>query len=141
MTSVQQWAADVQILDVEQCWARLSGEVVGRIAISIAQHPDIFPINYVVDSGGIVFRTAAGTKLAGAVLGVAVAFEVDHYDPESSETWSVVIKGRARQIERLDDLMDAEALPLFPWHVSPKPEFVRIEPDEVTGRLFYARPS
>lgn len=24
MTSVQQWAADVQILDAEQCWARLS---------------------------------------------------------------------------------------------------------------------
>ena len=27
-------------------------------------------------------------------------------------------------------------LPLFPWHASPKHRFVRIVPDELTGRRF-----
>ena len=42
--------------------------------------PDIFPINYVVDHGAVVFRTAEGTKLAAAVLGQGVAFEIDGYE-------------------------------------------------------------
>jgi hypothetical protein len=30
---------------------------VGRLAVSVADHPDIFPINYLVDHGTIVFWT------------------------------------------------------------------------------------
>ena len=64
----------------------------------------------------MVFRTAEGTKLAAAVLGRAVAFEIDGYDPERGEAWSVVIKGEATEIERMQDVFDALDLPLFPWH-------------------------
>ena len=70
---------------------------MGRLAVSILERPDIFPVNHVVDHGRIVFRTAAGTKLAAAVLGRAVAFEVDGYDSVAGEAWSVVVKGRARE--------------------------------------------
>ena len=30
-----------------------------------------------------------------------------------------------------------EDLPLFPWHASAKPDFVRIDPEQVTGRRFH----
>jgi len=33
-------------------------------------------------------------------------------------------------------VLEAVGLPLFPWHSTLKPHFVRIEPDEVTGRRF-----
>ena len=92
-------------------------------------------MNYVVDRGTVVFRTAEGTKLAAAVLGTAVAFEVD--GEITGEAWSVVIKGRAEEIERMYELFDAADLPLYPWHVAPKHRFVRIIPDEVTGRRFH----
>ena len=124
------------VLSTEACFDLLRGDVVGRLAVSIRDHPDIFPINYVVDRGGIVFRTAEGTKLAAAVLGRGVAFEVDGLDPERGTAWSVIVKGHAVEIERLDDVMDALALPLFPWHASPKHRFVRIEPVDVSGRSF-----
>lgn len=127
----------VEVLDPSESWSLLRTSVVGRLAISIANHPDIFPINYVVDHGTIVFRTAEGTKLAGAVLGTGVAFEVDALDTEAGEAWSVVVKGRAVEITRLHDLFDAADLPLFPWLASPKHCFVRIVPDEVTGRRFH----
>ena len=51
---------------------------------------------------------------------------------------SVVVKGKARQIENMFEFLDAEQLPLFPWHIGPKPNLVRIDPDEITGRRFYA---
>lgn len=123
-------------LDTDECWALLRDDEVGRLAVAIANRPDIFPVNYVVDHATVVFRTAEGTKLAAAVLGVAVAFEVDGYDAGSGDAWSVVVKGHADEIEQMYDLFAAHDLPLFPWNASPKHRFVRILPEQVTGRRF-----
>jgi len=133
---VEHYRFGMTILDQHECWELLRGEEVGRLAIAITGHPDIFPINFVVDHGAVVFRTAEGTKLAGAVLGVAVAFEIDGFDADAGEAWSVVLKGRATEIEAMQDVFDALDLPLFPWHASPKHRFVRIVPEELTGRRF-----
>ena len=127
----------IHVLSTDECFELLRTQTVGRLAVSIRDHPDLFPINYVVDRGGIVFRTAEGTKLAAAVLGRAVAFEVDGYEPGSGEAWSVVIKGTAVEIERMQDLFEAADLPLFPWHAAPKHRFVRIEPHDISGRRFH----
>ena len=124
------------VLATNESLELLRSSVVGRLAISITDHPDIFPINYIVDRGCIVFRTAEGTKLAAAVLGRGVAFEVDGYDQARGEAWSVVVKGQAVEINRVHDLFDAVELPLFSWQVAPKPRFVRIDPVEISGRRF-----
>ena len=124
-------------LEVNVCWALLRSQEVGRLAVSIADRPEIFPINFVVDHGTVVFRTAEGTKLAGAVQGDAVAFEADGYERDTGEAWSVVVKGHAEEIGRAHDLFDTVGLPLFPWHAAPKQRFVRIVPDEVSGRRFH----
>ena len=125
------------VLSTSECLELLRSDTVGRLAVSIREHPDIFPINYVVDHGCVVFRTAEGTKLAGAVLGRGVAFEADGVDEEAGEAWSVVMKGRAVELEGMYDVLDALDLPLFPWHAAPKHRFVRIEPVEISGRRFH----
>jgi uncharacterized protein len=124
-------------LDVAECWRLFRTQEVGRLAVSIADHPDVFPINYVVDGESIVFRTAAGTKLAAAVLGRGIAFEIDGYDALVGDAWSVVLKGSAEEIEHMMEYFHAEELPLFPWHASDKPNFVRLIPEEITGRRFH----
>lgn len=129
-------AAGITILDTPTCLGLLRTSEVGRLAVSIKEYPDIFPINYVVDRGTVVFRSAEGTKLAAALLGRGVAFEVDGYDPDAGEAWSVVVKGSAVEIEKMYEMFDALDLPLFPWHAGPKHRFVRIEPVEITGRRF-----
>lgn len=130
-------ATDPTLRDLprHECWALLRDAVVGRLATAVDGHPEIFPVNYVVDHGTIVIRTAAGTKMHSAV-GHPVAFEVDGYDLEGGTAWSVVLKGRAVEVVKLHDVLEAMSLPLFPWHESVKPHFLRVEPDEVTGRRF-----
>ena len=126
-----------EILSESECWELLGEADVGRLAVDIAGQPDIFPINFIADHGGIVFRSAAGTKLAGAVLNRFVAFEIDGYQPGDRTAWSVVVKGQARAIERMQEVFDAEDLPLFPWLAWDKPNFVRIDPMVVTGRRYH----
>ena len=127
----------IEVLEPHECWQLVRSAEVGRLAVAIMNQPDIFPVNYVVDHGSVVFRTAEGTKLAASTLGSSVAFEVDGYEPDHGEAWSVVLKGPAVEIERLDDVLAATDLPLFPWYASPKPRFVRIDPVSVTGRRFH----
>ena len=123
-------------LSTSQSWALARDSVVGRLAVVTGDHPDIFPVNHVVDHGTVVFRTAEGTKLSAAI-GRPVAFEVDGYDVETASAWSVVIKGRAHEIQALDEVIDALRLPVFPWHRAPKPRYVRIEPEDVSGMRFH----
>jgi nitroimidazol reductase NimA-like FMN-containing flavoprotein (pyridoxamine 5'-phosphate oxidase superfamily) len=125
------------ILETSECCQLLRRAEVGQLAVAIGNRPDIYPVNFVVDHGAVVFRTAGGTKFAAAVLGESVAFEVDGDDPDVGEARSVVAKGRAIELERPPSVFEARDVPLFPWHAGPKPRYVRIEPDEVSGRRFH----
>src|SRR4051812_375805 len=127
---------DIEVLSESECLALLRSVEVGRLAVAIKNVPDIFPINFVMDGDQVVFRTAEGTKLAAALLGLGVAFEVDGYDADVGVAWSVVVKGYAIEIEQMYELFAAADLPLFPWHAGSKHRFVRIRPSEVTGRRF-----
>lgn len=118
------------------CWMLLRSAAVGRLAVSVDESPDIFPINFLVDHGTIVFRTAQGSKLSAAQSGPVVAFEADGYDADANEAWSVVIKGHAEEIKNLHERIESMELPLSPWHAASKPCFVRIVPDTVSGRRF-----
>ncbi len=133
--SDQHGIADV--LSVSAAWALLREEVVGRVCVVVNEQPEIFPVNFLVDHGSIVFRTAEGTKLT-ASIGRPVAFEVDSYDPSNGEAWSVVVKGTAREVLRMHELIDTLELPLFPWHAAPKRHVIRIEPGVISGRRFHA---
>ena len=66
-------------------------------------------------------------------MGLAVAFEIDAADPLFHTGWSVILRGRAEEIEKLEELMEAEKLPLQPWAAGPGRRYVRIR-GSVTGR-------
>ncbi len=121
-----------------ECWELLHSTEFGRLALSVADQPEIFPINFAVQNGTFVFRTAQGTKLAALTINEAVALEIDGYDGDSG--WSVVAKGHAHAAEWGDDFDDAQVSGLRPWVATIKPVFVRLKPVEVTGRRFVFGP-
>jgi uncharacterized protein len=126
----------VDELSESECWALLRTASVGRLAVWVADHPDIFPINFAVDHGTVVFRSAAGTKVSAAVADSPVALEADGYDQESAEAWSVVVKGDAEEVAGGQELLDTVDLPLFPWQGGDKGRFIRIVPTTTSGRRF-----
>ena len=126
----------VSTLDAHECLNQLRSSDVGRLAFVFDGRPDILPVNFIVDHGAVIFRTAEGSKLAAATAGQPVAFEVDGYDPDAGVAWSVVVKGHAEEVRRMYEVFEAAMLPLFPWHADPKNHFVRIVPEEMSGRRF-----
>jgi hypothetical protein len=119
-----------------ECWRLLERAEVGRLAVAVAGEPEIFPLNFVVYGHSLVFRTAQGTKLAAIIVSPRVAFEIDGYEPDLGQAWSVVAKGRAERLDHFRDIHAVEDLPLFPWHPGYKGSFVRIREPTLTGRSF-----
>ena len=126
-----------EMLTESECWRLLRTVDLGRIAIAPAGGGvEIFPVNFVVDHGTIVFRTAAGTKLSGVDIASEIAFEADDSDLVEGVAWSVVVKGDAGTIRGHTDVFDAFDLKLQPWYSSSKPFFVRLVPNATSGRRF-----
>jgi nitroimidazol reductase NimA-like FMN-containing flavoprotein (pyridoxamine 5'-phosphate oxidase superfamily) len=123
-------------LTSRESWELLGTTDVGRLAVCLGDAPDIFPVNFVVANGTVVFRTSPGLKHVSARLHGVVALEADGVDREAGIAWSVVLKGRARDVTLQNELDFVRTLPLRPMHDGAKPLFVRIEPDVVTGRRF-----
>lgn len=123
-------------LTIDQCWALLDAEPVGRIALIVDSHPEIFPVNFVLERRTIVFRTSGGTKLWGAITAKPVAFEIDGYDAHDQTAWSVMARGEAELIESQAEKDAADALLLEPWQPGEKNFYVRVAPRALTGRRF-----
>jgi nitroimidazol reductase NimA-like FMN-containing flavoprotein (pyridoxamine 5'-phosphate oxidase superfamily) len=56
--------SQLEDIPAAECWELLGRHDMGRIAIVVDGKPQIFPVNYGLKGNVIVFRTAAGTKLA-----------------------------------------------------------------------------
>jgi uncharacterized protein len=120
-------------LSAEECWDMLRSEEFGRLAFRLTDEVHITPINYAVEGGTLLFRTAEGDKLLGVVMGAGVAFEVDRFDGESAR--SVVVRGTARLLGE-DEAHRVENVPLRSWVHTLKYNVVEIVPEVVTGRAF-----
>jgi nitroimidazol reductase NimA-like FMN-containing flavoprotein (pyridoxamine 5'-phosphate oxidase superfamily) len=121
-------------LDDEQSWRLLEGTKHGRLVVSVAGEPDIFPVNYVTANRKIYLRTAPGNKLAQLTINSTVLFETDGI--LSEEAWSVVLRGKARVLRNSAELAAVEELGLKTWVPTLKDFYVEIEPTSVSGRHF-----
>lgn len=128
-------APPVTHLGESESWALLRSRPIGRLATAVGNLPDVFPVNFVVDDGGIVIKTSRGSKLLELSINNQVAFEVDAWE-ENLGGWSVVCRGRARVLQDRDELDYAASLPLKPWVATVKTHFVRIDVDHIVGRRF-----
>jgi uncharacterized protein len=121
-------------LDDEQSWKLLEATRHGRLVVSVAGEPDIFPVNYLVSGRKIYLRTAPGNKLAQLTINSRVLLETDGV--LSDEAWSVVLRGTARVLTNSTELAAVEDLGLKSWVPTLKDFYVEIVPTSVSGRHF-----
>ena len=126
------------VLSEDQCWDLISGVALGRYVTSVGGRSEIFPVNFVVQRKSLLFRTAEGTKLFGSVVNHQVLFEAD--DHNVAEGWSVIVRGIAHVLTTSAEIDEAERAGLYPWIATEKLHYVRITPNEITGRRFVFGP-
>ena len=127
---------DIEELSTSTCWSLLRDLPVGRIALPGDGDIEVFPVNFVVDGGTVVIRTAAGTKLSLIEANSRATFEADDVDVVSQTAWSVVLKGKVQVVHGHEAIIETFDMVLPTWQSGPKPTFVRLVPDGVTGRRF-----
>ncbi|MEV0189596.1 pyridoxamine 5'-phosphate oxidase family protein [Kitasatospora purpeofusca] len=117
-----------------QCWDLVGSHGVGRVGLPGRPAPVVYPVNYAVDHRTVVYRTSP-RGAAAPPDGTPASFQVDHLDDRSNEGWSVLMVGECRRVE---DPAEEERLSLLPgatpWAGGSRPLWIRIRPDEVTGR-------
>jgi nitroimidazol reductase NimA-like FMN-containing flavoprotein (pyridoxamine 5'-phosphate oxidase superfamily) len=127
-------------LSEDECLRLISPGGVGRIAFTGRFGLSIFPVNYKVHDGSILFRTAGDSPFGEDLrTGIQyaeykVAFEIDEFDPAAREGWSVLIQGPAHHMDTSAERDLAREINVEPWAGGKRDDAVRITPIRVTGR-------
>ncbi len=128
-------AARLAQLSRPECLELIGASHFGRVGVSIDALPAVLPVVLGRLDDSVVFRTVPGTKLAFAAAGAVVAVEVDEFDRDRGDGWSVLVRGIAQEItdpvtiSRARDLLDRTWLDLD--HAE---HYVQVGLDLVTGR-------
>jgi uncharacterized protein len=123
---------DIQTLTPEESLRLLASVPVGRLVYTVRDRPTIRPVNFAIDEGAVVIRTAPGSKLTAAVRNVVVTFQADEIDPVAHTGWSVSVTGRARVVQdpvAKKQLREA----VTPWATGEKEHILRIVTELVSG--------
>jgi uncharacterized protein len=130
----------VKELAERECLELLASRVVGRVALVVAGEARVFPVNYLLDGGGIVFRTDEGTKLDAARTGAVGTFEVDDSDPLYHTGWSVMATGPLEAVTDPHELHRMQGLPVRAWGRTGQ-HWVRMPITSITGRRISGAPA
>jgi nitroimidazol reductase NimA-like FMN-containing flavoprotein (pyridoxamine 5'-phosphate oxidase superfamily) len=129
----------IEELDESACLVLIASGGVGRIAYLSRFGPAVLPVNYALQDGAIVFRTAENGPLDEDLrTGIAnadykVAFEIDSIDLTGQQGWSVLIQGPAHHVTGAEQDAVREA-GVESWAPGDRQLYVRIVPSRVTGR-------
>jgi nitroimidazol reductase NimA-like FMN-containing flavoprotein (pyridoxamine 5'-phosphate oxidase superfamily) len=124
----------VERLTLAECRRLLEPRGIGRIAFATASGLMVLPVNYAMAGGTIVVRTGSGSLIAMHGDG-AVSFEVDHFDLELNQGWSVLVRGDAHRVLQSGERRNlSEACRLQPWPAGEHELFIRIVPNHLSGR-------
>jgi nitroimidazol reductase NimA-like FMN-containing flavoprotein (pyridoxamine 5'-phosphate oxidase superfamily) len=125
-------------LSPTECLDLLRTQQIGRVVFCDDRGPLALPVNFVVQDGTILLRTAPSNSVARHLRESSTcAFEVDAIEPELRAGWSVLVRGSASVVRHLSP--DPEAHWPGPWPAGSRHLLLRITPDELTGRRLVPR--
>jgi uncharacterized protein len=111
---------------------------IGRIIYNRRALPAVELVNFALDHGDIVIRTDPSGKLAAAIRGAVVAFEVDSVDIARRTGWSVTAIGPSQVVTDPADIGRLKDIGLRTWAPGERENFIRITPQILNGRRLQA---
>lgn len=130
-----------ETLNPDQCWELLERHELARLGYVLDGIVHVVPINYGVHQGSLIFATAPGSKLEAVLTGHDLTIEIDEVVDEVGR--SVVARGRGAVVADQDQI-EMTQVRVRPWvatgvDVPVRDTFVRVEPRELTGRVYPLR--
>jgi nitroimidazol reductase NimA-like FMN-containing flavoprotein (pyridoxamine 5'-phosphate oxidase superfamily) len=132
--------AELETLQETECLGLIAAGGIGRLVFAGRWDLTVLPVNYKMHDGAILFRTAQNSATDEDLrTGIAhaeyrVAFEVDDFDEEAREGWSVLIQGPAHHLDSDDERRRALEAGVETWPGGLREHFIQIRPDRITGR-------
>lgn len=111
----------------------------GRILFTDRALPAVQPVYFVVDGLSVVIRTSPDSRLATAVPGAVVAFEVDQIDSPTEGDWNVTVIGPAVVVTDPAERDRMFELPLRSWTAGQRDVFIRVRAEILQGRRLPGR--
>jgi hypothetical protein len=122
-------------IDRDQCEALLQSGGIGRVAFRASEQLVVFPVNFRVLDGDVVFRSRHDGSIDQLAPDEPVSFEVDHIDDTMSEGWSVLATGTVHVVREPDELRQVQALGIEPWAGGDRHTYFRLSVTGLTGRV------
>jgi nitroimidazol reductase NimA-like FMN-containing flavoprotein (pyridoxamine 5'-phosphate oxidase superfamily) len=132
--------AVLEILEEAECLRLIAPGGIGRLVFAGRYDLTVLPVNYQLHSGAILFRTAGDNSTDEDLrTGIEhaeyrVAFEVDDFDRDAREGWSVLVQGPAHHVDSEAELAEARSAGVEPWADGTREHFISITPVRITGR-------
>jgi nitroimidazol reductase NimA-like FMN-containing flavoprotein (pyridoxamine 5'-phosphate oxidase superfamily) len=124
----------LEVMTRSECLDLLGRGAVGRVGISKAALPAVFPVNYWFDGEVIFIKTGAESALLSVALDdEVVAFEIDEVDQFEHTGWSVLVTGLANAVP-IPDESESTAAPIPRWAPGEGDAIVALTPSFVSGR-------
>ena len=118
-------------LSRDECLELLGAMSVGRIAYTTDDGPRVLPVDYILESDGVIFRTVPDGELFRDALETTCAFEIDRFYQLG---WSVLaVRGLHLLTEEEFGRLRFGKIP-EPWAAGPCSMFVRLPCVQLTGR-------
>jgi nitroimidazol reductase NimA-like FMN-containing flavoprotein (pyridoxamine 5'-phosphate oxidase superfamily) len=130
----------LETLDEAECLRLIAPGGIGRLVFAGRWDLTVLPVNYKMLDGAILFRTAQDSATDEDLrTGIAhaeyrVAFEVDDFDMQAHEGWSVLVQGPAHHLDTEEERHHALAAGVEPWPAGSREHFIEIRPARLTGR-------
>jgi len=127
--------------------AFLEGSSVAHIGVVIDGEPYVTPMSFIVDGDRILFRTKPGRRYSGIEQNPVVSIEASHFDEDSGDWTSVIVKGTASLVnddetiqitlsELFDKYRQVLGSPLSRGGIQPSasfPHVVAVQMEEISG--------
>jgi nitroimidazol reductase NimA-like FMN-containing flavoprotein (pyridoxamine 5'-phosphate oxidase superfamily) len=130
----------LETLDEAECRRLIAPGGIGRLVFAGRYDLTVLPVNYKLHGGAILFRTAHDNSTDEDLrTGIEhaeyrVAFQVDEFDRESREGWSVLVQGPAHHMESEEELAEAQSAGVESWADGGREHYISITPARITGR-------
>jgi hypothetical protein len=110
-----------------ECRTLLATADIGRLVFTSGALPVVQPVRFDVRNGQVLIPTRTDSRLARAVRGAVVAFEVDRLDEVTGAGWTVTAVGPAHVLTDPGDIAAAALLGLRTWIPTARYSYVAVQ--------------